>query len=100
MNTAATETTEPQGLKLGPLRMKPGITPKHLFALFFASFFGIASMSFINTSSGYLLTEMLNIPLSEQGQVAGNLTIVQEIVLLCLLGPIGALSDKFGRKPI
>ncbi len=32
--------------------------------------------------------------------MAGNLTVVQEIVLLSLLGPIGALSDKIGRKPL
>ncbi len=57
-------------------------------------------MSFINTSSGYLLTEVIGVPLDEQGGVAGNLTIIQEIVLLCLLGPIGAMSDKWGRKPL
>lgn len=80
--------------------MKPGVRPKHLFALYFASFFGIASMSFINTSQPYVLTEILNIPLAEQGVLSGQLTIAQEIALLILLGPVGALSDKFGRKPI
>ena len=88
------------GLKFGPLWMVPGVKPLHLFGIFFASFFGIASMSFINTSQPYILTEILGVPLSEQGGIAGNLTIIQEIVLLCLLGPIGALSDKWGRKPL
>jgi len=94
------KVVEPGGLRFGPLTMVPGVRPRHLFALFFASFFGIASMSFINTSSGYLLTEIIHIPLAEQGVVAGNLTVIQEIVLLCLLGPIGAMSDKWGRKPL
>ncbi len=89
-----------RGLKFGPLRMNPGVSARNLFALYFASFFGIATMSFINTSQPYILTEILNIPLSEQGTLSGRLTVVQEIALLILLGPVGALSDKFGRKPI
>lgn len=89
-----------EGLRFGPLTMNPGVRPKHLFALYFASFFGIASMSFINTSQPYVLTEIMNIPLAEQGVLSGQLTVAQEIMLLILLGPVGALSDKFGRKPI
>src|SRR5690606_8694496 len=30
----------------------------------------------------------------------GRLTIIQEIVLLLMLAPVGAISDKFGRKPV
>lgn len=88
------------GLRLGPLHLAPGVSGKHLATLFFASFFGIASMSFINFSQPYVFTELMNVPLEEQGTLAGNLTFLQEIVLLALLAPIGALSDKFGRKPL
>lgn len=98
--SSAAPVIDERGLKLGPLRMTPGVTARNLFALYFASFFGIASMSFINTSQPYVLTEILNIPMAQQGTISGNLTIVQEVVLLFLLGPVGALSDKFGRKPI
>ncbi|MGI9331414.1 MAG: MFS transporter [Gammaproteobacteria bacterium] len=80
--------------------MQPGVRPKHLFALYFASFFGIASMSFMNTSQPYIMTEILNIPLSEQGNLSGDLVTAQEIALLCMLAFVGPLSDKFGRKPI
>ena len=91
---------DPAGIRFGPLRLVPGVTGKNLATLFFASFFGIASMSFINFSQPYVFTELLNVPLEEQGTLAGNLTFLQEIVLLVLLAPIGALSDKFGRKPL
>ncbi|NND37103.1 MAG: MFS transporter, partial [Gammaproteobacteria bacterium] len=57
-------------------------------------------MSFINFSQPYVFTELLDIPLEEQGTLAGRLTFLQEIVLLVLLAPVGALSDKFGRKPL
>ncbi len=97
---AENSVIESGGLRLGPLRMVPGVSAKNLFGLFFASFFGIATMSFINASQPYVLTEMLNIPLNEQGTLTGNLTVVQEICLLLLLGPIGALSDKIGRRPL
>jgi MFS family permease len=80
--------------------MQPGVRPKHLFALYFASFFGIASMSFINTSQPYIFTEILNIPLSEQGNLSGDLVTAQEGALLCMLAFVGPLSDKFGRKPV
>ncbi len=91
---------EPGGLRFGPLTMTVGVSAKNLFGLFFASFFSIATMSFINASQPYVLNEMLHIPLDEQGTIAGSLTVVQEIVLLSLLGSIGALSDKIGRKPL
>ncbi|MDJ0929256.1 MAG: MFS transporter [Gammaproteobacteria bacterium] len=98
--TSTDKTFDTSGLKFGPLWMQPGVTAKNLAALYFASFFGIATMSFINTSQPYVLTEIMNIPLGEQGTLSGRLTVIQEITLLLLLGPVGALSDKFGRKPI
>lgn len=91
---------DPAGLRLGPIRLVPGVSAKNLATLFFASFFGIASMSFINFSQPYVFTELLQIPLEEQGTLAGRLTFLQELVLLALLAPMGALSDKFGRKPL
>jgi MFS family permease len=86
--------------RIGPLRMQPGVEMRHVLTLFFASFFGIATMSFINASQPYVLTEILGIPFAEQGSLSGRLTIIQEIALLLMLAPVGAISDKFGRKPV
>jgi MFS family permease len=68
--------------------------------LLFGSFFGIAMMGFVNACQPYLFTEVLKIPLDEQGPIAGNLTFISEIVIICTIGLIGALSDKVGRKPL
>lgn len=87
-------------VRLGPLRMQPGVQLSHVLTLFFASFFGIATMSFINASQPYVLTEIIGIPFAEQGSVSGRLTIIQELALLTMLTPVGAISDKFGRKPV
>ncbi|MEZ5565094.1 MAG: MFS transporter [Gammaproteobacteria bacterium] len=86
--------------RVGPLVMRPEVTPKNVWTLFFVSFFGIAMMNTVGVMQPYVFTEILNIPPDEQGSLAGNLTVLQEIVALVLLGPAGALSDRVGRKPI
>jgi MFS family permease len=95
---------DPAGLQMGPKRlnlwMMPGVSRLNVFTLLFGSFFGIAMMSFINASQPYVFTEILNIPAQEQGQLAGDMTFYQEIVIILTIGLIGAMSDKFGRKPI
>jgi MFS family permease len=80
--------------------MSPGVSRLNVYALLFGSFFGIVMMSFVNASQPYLFTEVLHIPEAEQGQLAGHLTFVAEIVVILTIGLIGALSDKIGRKPL
>jgi len=103
---AETPQDKPQkpGIRFGPrflnLIMVEGVSKGNVLTLLFGSFFGIAMMSFINASQPYIFTEILRIPAEEQGQVAGDLTFYQEIVIILIIGLIGALSDKIGRKPI
>jgi hypothetical protein len=72
------------GIQFGPkklnLVMEPGVSRLNVYTLLFGSFFGIAMMSFVNTCQAYLFEEVLLIPQSEQGVVAGNMTFVSEIV--------------------
>jgi len=89
-----------QGMKLGPIRMVPGVLPHHVASLFFASFFGIAVMSYMNAGQPLILGEILGIKSENFGTVAGNLTFFHEIVVLLCIAPIGALSDKIGRRPL
>lgn len=88
----------------GPRRLKlwlaPGITHSNVYALLFASFFGIVMMSFVNASQPFIFTEVLKIPAEEQGPLAGHLTFIAELVVICTIGLVGALSDRIGRKPI
>ena len=98
------KTFDESGLRIGPRRlnlwMMPGVSRLNVNTLLFGSFFGIAMMSFINASQPYLFTEIMKIPESEQGALAGDMTFYQEIVIILFIGLIGALSDKIGRKPI
>ena len=98
------EASSEPGIQFGPkklnLWMEPGVSKLNVNTLLFGSFFGIAMMSFINTSQAYLFEEVLMIPQAEQGVVAGNMTFVSEIVVILSIGLIGAMSDKVGRKPL
>jgi MFS family permease len=88
------------GLRLGPLRMVPGVRPINLMALFFTSFFGIAVMSYMNAGQPIIFKEILGLDESDFGRIAGDLTFFHEIVVLLCIAPIGALSDKIGRRPL
>ena len=104
MNKPATVNEPLEGQPFGPrklnLRIAPGISRSHMYSLLFGSFFGIAMMGFVNASKPYLFTEVLGIPLDEQGPLAGNLTFWSEVVVIMWIGLVGAMSDKLGRKPI
>ena len=101
MKEATTDTsTEEVGIRLGPIWILPGVTPVNLAALFFASFFGIAVMSYMNASQPLIFKEILGIGQSDWGRLAGDLTFYHEIVVLICIAPIGAMSDKIGRRPL
>jgi len=95
------ETYNPdEGMRLGPIRMVPGVLPRHVASLFFASFFGIAVMSYMNAGQPIIFQEILGLDNASWGSVAGTLTFYHEIVVLLCIAPIGALSDRIGRRPL
>jgi MFS family permease len=104
MSEAAVSDSSPRGIQFGPkklnLHMQPGVSRLNVSTLLFGSFFGIAMMSFVNTCQAFLFEEVLLIPQSEQGIVAGNMTFWSEVVVILWIGIIGAMSDKLGRKPL
>ncbi len=94
------DSNEETGLRIGPLWMLPGVRPINIAALFFASFFGIAVMAYMNAGQPIIFKEILGIDENEFGRLAGSLTFYHEIVVLIFIAPIGALSDRIGRRPI
>jgi MFS family permease len=100
MNTSNSVASAAEGYRLGPLKTLPGVLPKHVWTLFFVSFFSIAMMNAVGIMQAYLFNEMLMIPESEQGRLIGWLLVEQELVVVLLVGVAGAISDKVGRPPI
>lgn len=101
---AAMALEDSKAFRFGPRKLNlligENVSRLNIYTLLFGSFFGIAMMGFINACQPYLFTEVLNIPTAEQGPLAGNLTFLSEIVVICTIGLIGAFSDKVGRKPL
>jgi MFS family permease len=80
--------------------MRVGVERKHVFTLFFISFFSIAMMNSVGIMQAYLFNEILRIPPDQQGSLTGTLLVVQELVVLLMVGLAGAVSDRNGRPPV
>ena len=48
----------------------------------------------------YLLSNNLGMAVSEEGRASSLLQVSYEIVVLLAVGPLGALADRIGRRPI
>ena len=83
-----------------PLRLEEGVRCRHVNALYFASFFSIGLLTFINVQQGYLFDENLGIPKGEQGGLAGSLLLLNELIVLATVFALGTLSDRVGRRVV
>lgn len=88
------------GVKVGPVWIEPGISRLNVYTLLYASFFTIASSVFLSFTQPYLFNTILNIPIESQGMLSGRLVLFNELVVIVLIGPLGLLADKIGRRPI
>ena len=96
----ATVAPQPTTNYFGPIALAPGITRANVSAKLFTAFITIAMLSGMSFLQGYILTEHLNIPRSQQGTISGDLSFYTEIVALLLFNPFGILADRIGRKPV
>ena len=92
------ETTS--GVRLGRVRLEPGVKRSHMVTFYVAAFFSIMLFTFLPQVQTYLLTETLGIPESETGVVSGDLAFWAEVIIIISIGILGTLSDKIGRKPV
>ena len=86
-------------MKFPGIDLSDGVKPRHLLAYFLVAL----------VSSGYAgamavlqpgLLQVMEIDFTEQGRITGELSALQEVILILTLGPIGALADRIGRKPV
>jgi MFS family permease len=87
-------------MKFGPLWFMPGIRGIDSAALLLMVITNISMITLFMFIQPYLLTEILQIPQERQGTLTGNLASLQEIVLLLLMGFVGAMADKKGRRKL
>jgi MFS family permease len=103
--TAAASVTGPAapatGTRLlGFLRFAPRISRTNAWTFLYLNLMIMPIVSFLSFAQPYVLKEIVGIPEAEHGRITGFLVTMQEIVALCLVGFVGGLSDRFGRRPI
>jgi len=86
--------------KLGPLWLMPGIGPINAVSFFLVAMVNNVIFSLVHYMQPYVFEVQLNIPAAQQGVLVGNLTVMQELIVIAMTGVAGALADKVGRRPI
>jgi len=86
--------------RIGPIRLSPGVRPRHAVALFYSATFMMVMINVVVLLNPYLLHQHLGMPTEVQGNFTGNLTVLLEIIVFALVVPLGGLSDRIGRRPI
>lgn len=88
------------GIKFGPFWLTPGVSKLNACTYFVSSFSFVTLVTFLNFVQPYILEEILRIPVEQQGTVTGYLNFMHEGTALILMGLVGALSDRIGRRAI
>ena len=81
------------------IELSRGITASNLWAYLFAVFISSAYAGALAVLQPGLL-QVIGIPFEEQGQLTGNLAAMQEVLFIVLLGVVGTVSDRIGRKTV
>lgn len=92
-------TNSPAG-SFGPIRLAPGVTPRHVLCYLFAAGISIGMFTYLMSLTPYILTVNLGIPEDQHGRLIGNLQFLQEIIVIASIGWWGAMSDRYGRRAI
>ena len=96
----STASTGTPGYRLGPIHFASGMSGLNAWTFLYVNLMVMPIVSFLSFSQPYVLTEIVGIPAAEQGRITGLLVTMQEIVALLLVGFVGGLSDRFGRRPL
>jgi MFS family permease len=91
---------DPAGLKFGPFWLTPGISKLNACSSFYCSWIFVTLVTFLNFVQPVLLEEILKVPSEQMGRVTGSLNFLHEGTALILMGVVGALSDRTGRRTL
>lgn len=86
--------------KLGPINLAEGILPRHVLAYLFAALVSIGLFIYLTALTPYILRVNVGLDEARFGRVSGDLQFWQELLVIFSIGWWGALSDRYGRRPI
>ncbi len=84
--------------RIGPIEFAPGISRTNAWSYVYSALVVVALLGFLNFAQPYVLREIVKVPPGEIGRVTGYLTTYHEIIQLLLIGFVGGLSDRYGRR--
>jgi MFS family permease len=88
------------GIKFGPFWLTPQISRINAVTYFSSAFMFVTLVTFVNFLQPYILDEILKVPAERQGAVTGGLNFFHECTALVLMGLMGSLSDRTGRRTL
>jgi MFS family permease len=88
------------GIKFGPFWLVPGVSKLNACTFFFCSISFVMLVTFLNFVQPYILEELLGISGDQQGRVTGYLNFLHEGTALIIMGFVGAISDRHGRRQL
>ncbi|HJP05604.1 MAG TPA: MFS transporter [Gammaproteobacteria bacterium] len=83
-----------------PVWLMPGVSRLNASTYFFCAFIFVTLVTFLNIVQPYILKEILHVPLDTLGSVTGYLNFLQEGTALIVMGIVGAISDRTGRRTL
>ena len=86
--------------KFGPVVLSEGYTRLNAFGVLLGGFSIIPLLAFMGLIMPTLLKDVFQIDPAFHGRMTGNLGVLQEVVVIALMGLVGAASDNFGRRVI
>lgn len=79
--------------------LSEGVKRRHLLAYLFTAFISSSYAGALSMLQPGLL-QVMGVDRAAQATLTGNLSALQEIILILCFGPIGAIADRYGRKPV
>jgi MFS family permease len=79
--------------------LSEGVGRRHLLAYLVAAFISSSYAGALAMLQPGLL-QVMGIERAAQATLTGNLSAMQEVILIAMLGVMGALADRYGRRPV
>jgi MFS family permease len=95
-----TSVPDRNGIKFGPFWLVPGVSKLNAVTFFICSFTFVTLVTFLNFVQPFILEEILHVPVEQQGKVTGYLNFLHEGTALIIMGVVGAISDRRGRRQL
>jgi MFS family permease len=97
---AEEKVQESKALKWGPIQLLPGVGLGNMTVYVLGFVFTMLFSTFVPQAQPFILTEVLHIPQSAQGEISGYLGFAATLMGVLLSSVWGTLSDKTGRRTV